>query len=215
MRPSRIAVLLAFLALAACLAGAVPSPAPRADEGEQSYLASRISQALSTPSTQVRIGRLDGALSSDATLYDLSISDKDGVWLKLDRARLIWTRAALLSRRLEIDKLEIGKLEIQRNPIPSDEPTPQTNAPLLPELPVKVEVKDFSLAELAIGEPLFGVAARFTASGAANLGNPAQGLELHFDARRLDAPGVLSTRLSFVPQTEALSLDLKLDEPQG
>ncbi|MBW0002478.1 MAG: translocation/assembly module TamB domain-containing protein [Hyphomicrobiales bacterium] len=215
MRPSRIAVLLAFLALAACLAGTVPSLAPRADEGDQSYLASLISQALSTPSTQVRIGRLDGALSSDATLYDLSISDKDGVWLKLDRARLIWTRAALLSRRLEIDKLEIGKLEIQRNPIPSDEPTPQTNAPLLPELPVKVEVKDFSLAELAIGQPLFGVAVRFTASGAANLGNPAQGLELHFDARRLDAPGVLSTRLSFVPQTEALSLDLKLDEPQG
>ena len=80
----------------------------------------------------MRIGRLEGALSSDATLYDLSISDKDGVWLRLDRARLVWTRAALLSRRLEIDKLEIGKLEIQRHPTPSDEPVPQANAPLLP-----------------------------------------------------------------------------------
>jgi translocation and assembly module TamB len=215
MRPSRTTVLLAFLAFLACLAGGALSLGPRADEGDQSYLASLISQALSTPSTQVRIGRLEGALSSDATLYDLSISDKDGVWLRLDRARLVWTRAALLSRRLEIDKLEIGKLEIQRHPTPFDEPVPQANAPLLPELPVKVQVKDFSLVELAIGEPLLGVAARFTASGTANLGNPAQGLELRFDARRLDAPGTLSTRLSFVPQTEALSLDLKLDEPQG
>lgn len=212
MRPFRIVAFLAFLA---CLAGGALSRAPHADEGDQSYLASLISQALSTPSTQVRIGRLDGALSSDATLYDLSISDKEGVWLKLDRARLVWTRSALLARRLQIDKLEIGKLDIQRNPIPSDEPVPQANTPILPELPVKVQVKDFSLAELAVGEPLLGVAARFTASGAANLGNPAEGLELRFDARRLDAPGTLSTRLSFVPQNEALSLDLKLDEPQG
>ncbi|MBV9753312.1 MAG: hypothetical protein JO188_12395, partial [Hyphomicrobiales bacterium] len=74
------AALLAFLA---CLSAGVLSLATRADEGDQSYLASLISQALSTPATQVRIGRLDGALSSDATLYDLTISDKDGVWLRL------------------------------------------------------------------------------------------------------------------------------------
>ena len=212
MSPRLAAALLAFLA---CLSAGALSLATRADEGDQSYLASLISQALSTPATQVRIGRLDGALSSDATLYDLTISDKDGVWLRLDRARLVWTRSALLARRLEVDKLEIGKLDIVRQPIPSDEPVAQANAPLLPELPVKVQVKDFSLAELALGEGLLGVAARFTASGAANLGNPTEGLALRFDARRLDAPGTLAARLSFVPQSEALSLDLKLEEPQG
>src|SRR5689334_21246518 len=141
--------IFAFVAFLACFAGGALSFGLHADEGDQSYLASLISQALSTPSTQVRIGRFEGALSSDATLYDLSISDKEGVWLKLDRARLVWTRSALLARRLQIDKLEIGNLEIQRNPTPSDEPVPQGNTLLLPELPVKVQVKDFSLAQLA------------------------------------------------------------------
>ena len=36
------------------------------------------------------------------------------IWLKLDRARLVWRRAALLSRRLEIDRLEVGRRAVRR-----------------------------------------------------------------------------------------------------
>ncbi len=185
----------------------------KSDEADKGFLSDLISRALSTPSTRVSIGDVEGALSSDATIRNITISDKDGVWFRLDRVRFVWRRLALLSRRLEIDKLEIGKLEILRRPIPADEAVPGADQPLLPELPVKVQIADFLLRELSLGAPVIGTAAQLTASGAASLGDPKEGLNLRFDARRLDAPGTLVARLNYA--TEKLDLNLTLDEPAG
>lgn len=186
-----------------------------AADDEKGVLASLISRALSTPTTQVSIGRIDGALSSDATVYDIQISDRDGVWLKLDRARLVWRRLALLQKRLEIDTLEVGTLDVARKPIPAEQPVAGEDQPLLPELPVKVDVKDFKLAALAIGEPILGTAARVAMSGSAKLGDPAEGLDLRFEARRLDAGGQATIRVGLVPQGNRLDLSAVLDEPAG
>ncbi|WP_210485204.1 translocation/assembly module TamB domain-containing protein [Microvirga antarctica] len=185
----------------------------KSDEADKGFLSGLISRALSTPSTQVSIGDVEGALSSDATIRNITISDKDGVWFRLDRVRFVWRRLALLSRRLEVDKLEIGKLEILRRPIASDETVPGADQPLLPELPVKVQIADFLLRELVLGEPVIGTAAQLTASGAASLGDPKEGLTLRFDGRRLDAPGTLAARLNYA--AEKLDLTLALDEPAG
>ncbi len=206
--------LLALLCLVLVSLGGLTLVTRAADE-EKGILASLISRALSTPTTRVSIGAIDGALSSDATIRDIQISDRDGVWLKLDRARIVWRRLALLSRRLEIDRLEIGILDIARRPLPAETPVEGEDQPLLPELPVRVEIKEFALAELVLGEPVLGAAARLTATGAARLGNPSEGLDLRFDARRLDAGGQFVARLGLVPQGERLDLELKLDEPAG
>src|SRR5690606_11519168 len=103
--------------------------------------------------SQVSIGAVDGALSSDVTIRDIVLSDRDGPWLRLDRARLIWTRTALLLRRLEVNRLEIGKLEILRKPLPQPAAPNADNSPILPELPLKVIISAFQLAELDLGEP--------------------------------------------------------------
>ena len=133
-------------------------------------LADLISKALSTDGSQVSIGAVDGALSSDATIRDIVISDRDGPWLRLDRARLVWTRSALLLRRLEVNRLEIGKLEILRKPVPEPgAPPPADNSPILPELPLKVIVEAFQLGELALGPTVIGAPARLSATGAARL----------------------------------------------
>lgn len=207
--PTLLAFALAILGLAV-----VASAGPAADE-EKGVLASLISRALSTPTTRVAIGRIDGALSSDAVIHNLEISDRDGVWLKLDRARIVWRRLALLSRRLEIDALEVNHLDLARRPVPAETPVPGEDQPLLPELPVKVEVKSFALAELKLAEPILGTAARISASGAAKLGNPSEGLDLRVGVRRLDQPGTLTTRLGLVPEGQQLNLTLALDEPAG
>ena len=184
-----------------------------AADNDRGFLADLISKALSTSSSQVSVGAVEGALSSDATVRDIVISDRDGVWLRIDRVRLIWTRSALFNRRLEVDRLEIGKLEIMRRPLPSDAPT--SNEPLLPELPVKLIVKVFELKELVLGAPVAGVPARLSSSGSASLGSPAQGLNLELDAKRLDAPGNFAVRLAFVPTTNTLETSLDVDEPAG
>ena len=151
-----------------CLAMLVSAAVTRswADEGDKSVLGGLLSRVLSTPSSRVAIGAVDGALSSDATIRDVAVSDRDGVWLKLDKARIVWRRLALLSGRLEVDSLEIGQIEMLRRPVPG--PTPPEAKPdgkLLPDLPVKVEIKDFKLGELVLGEAVAGQPARLSAEG--------------------------------------------------
>jgi translocation and assembly module TamB len=173
-----------------------------------------LSWALSTPTTQLSIGGVDGVLSSDVTIRDVTVSDRDGVWLRLDRARLVWSRTALFSRRLQIDQLDVGHVTMLRRPVPSD-PDAVAEAPSLPELPVKVVVGGFRLAELDLGEPVFGTPARLAARGSASLGPPAEGLKLDFSAERLDAAARFLVRLAYVPATTDLQLDVDLDEAAG
>ena len=201
-----------------CLALLLPCTlaATRADEGDKSVLGGLLSRALSTPSSRVAIGAVDGALSSDATIRDVAISDRDGVWLKLDRARIVWRRLALLSGRLEVDSLEIGHLDVLRRPIPGPPPPEaKPDGRLLPDLPVKVEIKGFKLAELTLGEAVAGQPARLSAEGRAKLGAASEGLDLQARAQRLDAPGRFLLSLLFVPNGERLELKANLVEPAG
>ena len=205
--------LVALVFVASVLGPAIPT---RADEAEKSVLGGLLSKALSTPGSQVAIGAVDGALSSDATIRDVAISDANGVWLKLDKARLVWRRLALLSGRLEIDSLEVGRLEVLRRPLPAPvSAKAEPDGSLLPDLPVKVEVKAFKLADLVLGEALAGQPARLTADGKAKLGAPSEGLDLDLKVRRLDAPGDFAARLLFVPKGETLELKTTLVEPAG
>jgi translocation and assembly module TamB len=100
--------------------------------------------------------------------------------LKIDKVRLIWSRLALLSRRLQVDQLTIGHMQFLRRPLPPSlrQRTNPRAAAILPELPVKVVVKQFAIQELSLGEPVKGVAARLDVSGKATLGPPSEGARL-------------------------------------
>jgi translocation and assembly module TamB len=200
--------LIAFLVLCA---------SAHAAESDKGVLADLISRALSSPSMSVSIGAVDGVLSSDASISDIVISDRNGPWLKVDKARLVWNRLALFSRRLEVDQLTIGRLEFLRRPLPSETQPPDTGAqqPILPELPVKVIIKQFGVQELSLGEPVVGVAARLSISGKATLGPPSEGLDVTLNAQRLDAPGDFKTQLTYIPATDRLTLNVNSSEPAG
>jgi translocation and assembly module TamB len=189
----------------------------QASEEDKGVLANLISRALSSPGMSVSIGAVNGVLSSDASISDIVISDRSGPWLKVDNARLVWNRLALFSRRLEVDQLTIGHIEFLRRPLPTDTPPPDTGAqqPILPELPVKVLIKQFGVQELSLGEPVVGVAARLNISGKATLGPPAEGLDLTLNAQRLDAPGDFKTQLAYIPATDRLTLNVNSSEPAG
>lgn len=205
---------LVLICLAALVTGAATPT--RAEDGDKSVLGGLLSRALSTPSSRVAIGAVEGALSSDATIRDVAVSDRDGVWLKLDSARIIWRRLALLSGRLEVDRLELGRLDVLRRPIPG--PTPAEAKPdgkLLPDLPVKVEIKGFRLAELVLGESVAGQPARLTAEGRARLGAASEGLDLQARAQRLDAAGRFLLSLLYVPDGDRLEVKANLVEPAG
>ena len=90
----------------------------RATEADKGVLADLLSRALSSETTSVSIGAVDGVLSSDASISDIVLSDRNGPWLKIDKVRLIWNRLALFSRRLEVDQLTIGHMQFLRRPLP-------------------------------------------------------------------------------------------------
>ncbi len=211
---ARLFPRLQALALIALLALCASAHATEEDKG---VLANLISRALSSPGMSVSIGAVNGVLSSDASISDIVISDRQGPWLKVDRARLVWNRLALFSRRLEVDQLTIGRLELLRRPLPSETPPPDTGAqqPILPELPVKVLIKQFGVQELSLGEPVVGVAARLSIDGKATLGPPSEGLDLTLTAQRLDAPGDFKTLLTYIPATDKLTLNVNSSEPAG
>jgi translocation and assembly module TamB len=208
---------LLFHRLMALIVALIALGAPaRATEADKGVLADLLSRALSSATTSVSIGAVDGVLSSDASISDIVLSDRNGPWLKIDKVRLIWNRLALFSRRLEVDQLTIGHMQFLRRPLPPETPPPDSGrGPILPELPLKVIVKQFGLQELSLGEPVVGVAARLQIDGMATLGPPSEGLDLSLTSKRLDAPGEFKAVLTYVPATERLTLAVNSDEPAG
>ena len=192
-------------------------PPARAAEEDRGILANLLSKALSSDATSVSIGAVDGVLSSDASISDIVLSDRNGPWLKVDKVRLVWNRLALFSRRLEVDRLTIGHIEFLRRPLPSETPPPPNSGPraILPELPLKVSIKQFDVQELSLGEPVVGVAARLAIDGKATLGPPSEGLDLSLTSKRLDAPGEFKAAMTYVPATDKLTVAVNSDEPAG
>jgi translocation and assembly module TamB len=202
-----MALIVALMALSA------PARATEADKG---VLADLLSRALSSETTSVSIGAVDGVLSSDASISDIVLSDRNGPWLKVDKVRLVWNRLALFSRRLEVDQLTIGHMQFLRRPLPPDTPPADTGrGSILPELPLKVIVKQFALQELSLGEPVVGVAARLKIDGKATLGPPSEGLDLSLTSKRLDAPGEFKADMTYVPAADKLTIAVNSEEPAG
>jgi translocation and assembly module TamB len=212
-------IALAFVALLATGLWAGRSVLQGAEE-DKGVLASFISRMLSSPDMIISIGAVDGALSSDSIIRDVSIADRDGVWFKLDRARLVWSRVALLRGRLEVDGLDAGKAEVLRRPVSSAAPAPAETAPfdpksMIPDLPVLVDIRSFRLAELSLGPDVVGQAARIGLGGHAKLGDSFVGMDVDISAQRLDAPGAISAKLNYDPKTTNLTLAISAKEPAG
>ncbi|MGP9818833.1 translocation/assembly module TamB domain-containing protein [Salinarimonas sp. NSM] len=211
-------VLLSLALIGTTLAGGLLATSALRAQEDQGVLAGLISNLLSTPTQQISIGSVEGALSSEATIRDIRISDGEGVWLSLDRATIDWNRSALIfQRRLEVNELTLGTLTVERLPVPGEDVDEGDveEGPLFPELPLEVDVDRFALEELVLGEPVLGTAARLSAEGSTRIGDPEEGITLDFEAQRLDEPGTFSADVAYQPVANTLALDVTLDEPAG
>lgn len=202
-----------FLALALLLFGSLSAHAQ--EDESNSRILSYIEDKLSSDDRQIRLRGITGLLASNATLDEITISDKAGVWLTIKDASIIWTRSALLRGRLEIDEMSAGSIEITRTPQSSSTlPTPEAQSFALPELPVSINIGKLDVARLSLGAPLLGEAASFKTTGAMALISGA--LKSNFEMTRLDGDGG-SFRLiaGFEQETRFLEVFLRLSEPAG
>ena len=193
------------------------SPALAQDEADdKTYLENLLQDALSGDGHTVTVTGFSGALSSQANLKELTISDEDGTWLTMQDATLIWSRSALLSGHLDITELSAAEISIER--LPEGKPgvstqTTEATTFALPDLPVSVDVQKVEMAKVVLGEAVIGEPATLSALGkfALNEGDGSADLQI----QRLDRNDKISFAGSFSNATRVLALDLSFDEAES
>jgi translocation and assembly module TamB len=160
-------VLIAWAGLAAA----------QSTEDDRDFITGLIEDTVNNDDLTVRLVNFQGALSAAATADAITIADPEGIWLRLDGLIIDWNRSALLSGRVEIDKLSAERIELIRLPVTNAEiddlPAAEATPFSLPELPVSIDIAEISAAEIVLTEALLGepLTARFV--GALTLGDGA------------------------------------------
>lgn len=214
---SMIRILLAALVLAGLAGAGIAIAQDVAEDRERSRFVRFVERQISTPNRQIRLGEIEGALSSDVRISEITIADREGVWLVIENARLVWSRLALLRGRLSIDTLEADAIRILRNPLPAEEDVDVLEEAdeefRLPELPVSVVIDRLAVPRVEIAEGVIGPAAALGVEGSVRLADGE--LDTDIAIERLDRPGTLSLEASFDDETRQLAIDFILEEPEN
>lgn len=190
--------------------------AAQTDDSDRGFVQGLLEDALSGPGREVRIVGFAGALSSRATIEEITVSDRNGIWLSLRDVAMVWTRSALLRGEIEIDEISVGLVQLPRPPLPAEGELPEPEARgsfSLPDLPVAVRIAQMQIARVELGAPVLGEAAAITVGGSAALASGAGTAQLSVE--RLDAGGQLSLSGSFDNASTDLTLELRVTEPEG
>ncbi len=205
-------------ALMIVIFAALPASAQDNAARDRGLLQGFIEDNLSQDGRVVRIEGFEGALSSEASIAQLTIADENGVWLTMKGLVLSWSRAALLRGRLEVAELSAEEILLPRRPVPGNggiDPPPAEATPFrLPELPIAVNIGRVAVDRMVIGAPVFGEAATVTLEGSLSLENGAG--EAKLSITRTDGErGAVTLDASYVNATQRLALALSLDEGPG
>lgn len=202
-----------FIALLAFILFAIPVVAQEQAEEEKSYFISFVESKLSAPNRRIEFSGLSGLLSSEASVGAITIADREGVWLRIENAKLNWSRTALFTGRLSIQSLVAERIDIIRKPLPDNSlPSPESSSFSLPELPLSVNIDSLDVARLHFGQDIFGLQSEVSLNG--NLSLADGSLNSVFDIKRLDGPGGnFALSAAYANADQKLDLDLKVTEP--
>ena len=215
-RPSRKTLLVAALLLASAAVPVALVAQDMNNEEQKDWLTSFVEGQLSTPERQIRLSNIDGILGSDVSIRQITISDAEGVWLRVNNASLNWNQAALFTGRLDVRSLRADSIEYVRNAIPVegavDLPPPEAGTLEIPEFPVVIQLGELAVPSVTFGEGVFGLGSEISLAGSMSLegGN----LDAVLDIERLDGPGgTLDLDVSYRREANSIDLGLALVEP--
>lgn len=210
-------IALLVCGLAAPVALVAQDVLTMSESEQKDWLTSFVQDRLSTPERQIRISNIDGALGSDVSVREITISDDKGVWLRVSNARLNWNQAALFTGRLEVRSLTADSIEYLRNAVPSEQmdlPPAEAGSLSIPEFPVAIALDQLSVPKVSFGADVFGLGSEVSVNGAFTLdgGN----LTTKVDVVRLDGPGGnLNLALAYTKADNSVDLALSLVEPEN
>ena len=89
------------------------------DGGRKSGFVRFLENSLSTPDRRVSLDGVEDIFSWNPKIARITVADRDGAWLQLEGVEVVWTRSALLRKKLDIDVLRAAKVAVLRRPLPS------------------------------------------------------------------------------------------------
>lgn len=210
----RIFAILLMSLWASYLSAQTAETEPEA--GEKGRIEIWLEEVLSSAGREVSISGFQGAFSSEARFDALSIADDEGIWLTIENATLNWSRAALLTGRVDINEIAADKITMLRRPLPGRAITPEDSqsSPFeVPELPVSLEIDKLDVASIELGAAVMGEAIDLSLSGSAQLIGGQVAVDL--EAKRSDGLGQFVVVANFANENRQLDIDLRLQEARG
>ncbi|MES2916624.1 MAG: translocation/assembly module TamB domain-containing protein [Pseudomonadota bacterium] len=186
-----------------------------AQEDDRDYLTAFLEDTLSDAGRQVTVTGFAGALSSQATVEQITIADDQGIWITLKGVELDWSRSALLSGEVEVSELSAAEIIVVRPPIAADAPSPEASGFSLPELPVSIRIDRVAADRIDLGPEVLGQAVTGTLTASLQLAG-GEGQALLDLIRTGDGPaGEIRLDASYANATRELDLSLVAEEEAG
>ncbi|HRY06216.1 MAG TPA: translocation/assembly module TamB domain-containing protein [Hyphomicrobiaceae bacterium] len=183
----------------------------------QSALLSLVSWLASDKDQSIAFGSLEGSLLSKGRIASLSVADREGTWLVVHDFAFDWQPWKLLLGQLKVVEVGIARIDVLRTPH-GDKSTSDAgggNGGGVPQL-VPVSINRFAISQIAISEPVIGVAARFDLTASAHCDDRARGADARFQLKRLDAEGTaLTATLNYRPDEKRLTISANGHEAPG
>ncbi len=185
-----------------------------AQTDDRSYLVALLEDNLSDAGRKVTITGFAGALSSVATIDEMTIADDDGVWITLRDLSLGWDRSALLSGEVTVTALTAAEIILDRLPVMDTSGMPATEgaAFALPELPVSVTIGRIAADKITLGKDVLGEEVQGTIEAALSLANGEGQITVNIDRQDEGPDGYFALQASYANATGILSVSLDAQE---
>ncbi len=185
---------LVLLALAAALAGTATPPGRTMVE--------RLVPAVT--GGEIRLTGLSGWIFRAFRVRHFEIRDRSGTWLTAENLGLNWSPLAFLSGSVQVNRLDVDKIIVARQPLPA---TSQSSGGTLPVHVAVLEVRRLDLAP-----PVVGKGATVAVAGALRF-DSANDLAAQLQVQSLTAPGQYHVDVALTPA--GVQATLHATEPSG
>ncbi|WP_244442522.1 translocation/assembly module TamB domain-containing protein [Azospirillum lipoferum] len=210
--------LVGLILLAGLFVGPQPARALSLfGDSTREWLTEKIEGAVESPDMQLKLGAIEGGFPTDFTIATVTLSDSQGVWLTIDRLHVVLSPSALFLRSAKIDSLEAASIVVTRAPVSTQPAAPSDpDAPLLPSLPVDIDLDRLVVERLELGPALLGEPAVLRITGAAELAHGGGALDTTLSVARIyDKPGKADIAAAYKPDENTLTLSVDASEPAG
>ena len=187
-----------------------------AQTDDRAYLTAFLEDGLSGAGRKVVVTGFAGALSSQATVQELTIADDQGIWLTLRDVTLDWSRTDLFSGQVTVNQLTAGEIILDRLPaVDTAAPSAEAGSFALPELPVSVQIDKVAAERIVLGAPILGTMIEGRIDASLSLaGGEGQG-NLLIERTDSGPAGKLELKAGYSNTAKLLTIDLQATEEAG